>query len=57
MGQFFRANLSLYTHTYEKIMKKQENWQKIEVYKSCIRNHLWKKVGRRILYLGAIFNT
>ena len=21
------------------------------------RNHLWKKVGRRLLYFGAIFNT
>jgi len=27
------------------------------VYKSSIRNNLWKKVGRRLLYLGTIFNT
>ncbi len=38
-------------------MEKAKNWQKIEVYKSCIRNHLWQKVGRRLLYLGALFNT
>jgi len=31
-------------HTYEKIRKKQENCQKIDVYKSSIRDHLWKKV-------------
>ncbi len=44
-------------HTYEDMRKKQENWQKIEVYKSSILNHLWKKVGKRLLYLGAIVNT
>jgi len=36
--------------------EKARKLEKIEVYKACIYNHLWKKVGRRILSLEVIFS-
>ena len=45
MWKFFRANLSPYTHTYEKIRKKQE-----KNISSC-----WRRGGGRKVYLKVIF--